>query len=176
MTVASPQTILQLCGERQLIMPFSQKRRQSGMTWGLSQAGYDIRIAQNVTLYPITLGNLILKTFRVARPSFILASSVEQFKLPNNMICQVVDKSSWARRGLALQNTQCEPGWRGHITLELSNHGDQVLKIEAGDPIAQIVFHILDQSSDIPYRGKYQDQPNRPVADIRDFDDSKLQI
>jgi dCTP deaminase len=170
MTVASPQTLMRLCGEQQLIVPFSQKQRQSGMTWGMSQAGYDIRIAQDVIIYPVTFRNLVLRELGVKRPSFVLASSIEQFNVPNNMLFQVVDKSSWARRGLAVQNTQGEPGWRGFLTLELSNHSDQVLKIAKGDPIAQIVFHILDIESELPYAGKYQDQPNRPVADIRDFD------
>src|SRR6478736_2289847 len=118
MTVASPQTLMRLCGEQQLIVPFSQKQRQSGMTWGMSQAGYDIRIAQDVIIYPVTFRNLVLRELGVKRPSFVLASSIEQFNVPNNMLFQVVDKSSWARRGLAVQNTQGEPGWRGFLTLE----------------------------------------------------------
>ena len=72
------------------------------------------------------------------------------------------DKSSWARRGIAVQNTLFDPGWSGYATLELSNHGQEIVTITAGDPIAQIVFHMLDQATEQPYQGKYQDQEAGP--------------
>lgn len=91
----------------------------------------------------------------------MLASTIEHFTMPDDVLGEVKDKSSWARRGLAVQNTVIEPGWRGHLTLELTNHGDEGLTIHRGQPIAQIIFHqVLGLVT--PYDGKYQDQARGP--------------
>lgn len=90
--------------------------------------------------------------------------------MPTDVIGVVHDKSSWARRGLAVQNTVIEPGWRGFLTLELTNHGTRKLHIPKGCPIAQIVFHRLDEPAARPYDGRYQDQPPgpQPARDLAD--------
>jgi dCTP deaminase len=134
-----------------LITPFAERSKAHGMTFGLSCAGYDVRIAQTVFLAP---------------GDFKLASTVEHFDMPLDLIGHVADKSTWARRGLAVQNTILECGWRGYLTIELSNHSRQTIYIEEGSPIAQIVFHLLLEPTEQPYGGKYQSQPARPVAAI----------
>jgi dCTP deaminase len=91
---------------------------------------------------------------------------IEWVDLPNNIRATVCDKSSWARRGLAVQNTKIDPGFRGHITLELSNHGHEVIELVEGDAICQLEFAYLLEATDMPYKGKYQDQPDRPVEAI----------
>jgi len=116
----------------------------------MSEAGYDIRIKQSVTLHP----------FR----RFKLASAIEHFTMPENLVGIVHDKSTHARRGLSVFNTVIEPGWRGYLTLELVYHGWGVLRIPAGAGIAQVVFHQTTDRSE--YRGKYQGQPDKPVAAI----------
>lgn len=97
---------------------------------------------------------------------FALASIIEHMELPNHISAQVADKSSWARQGLSLFNTFVDPGWKGYLTLELKNCSKHKLFIDKGMPIAQLIFDTLDQSTDIPYRGKYYDQPNKPVHTI----------
>jgi dCTP deaminase len=127
----------------------------NGMSFGLSHAGYDIRIAESL---------------RLPHGSWALASSIERFKMPDNVIGFVHDKSSWARRGIAVQNTVIEPGWEGYLTLELSNHNcftsyhTSHVDISKGSPIAQVVFHWLDEPTDTPYTGKYQNQEAGPQA------------
>jgi dCTP deaminase len=153
-------------GKPPLVTPFREEQVFHGMTGGVSSAGYDILIDQNVTLYPVTLKNLVLKSMGFKRPSFSLASSIEHFDLPANLMMFVVDKSTWARRGLAVQNTTAEPGWMGYLTLELSNHSDQVIKIKKGSPIAQMIFYELDHPTDKPYIGKYQKQAKGPQPAI----------
>lgn len=133
---------------RNIFTPFNERTVHNGMSYGLSSAGYDIRCQQAVSL---------------ASGQFALACSMEHFTMPTDLLGIVHDKSTWARRGLALQNTVIEPGWRGFLTLELTNHGRDRLEIAAGDPIAQIVFHALLEPAESPYSGKYQDQPSRPV-------------
>lgn len=132
--------------------PFVERTvHPNGFSFGLSSAGYDIRIAQTIKLRP---------------NEFALCSSWEKFHVPNDIMQFVKDKSSWARLGLSVQNTVIEPGWRGFLTLELNNHGRNTLIIEEGAPIAQIIFHRLEEATEAPYTGKYQDQANRPVAAI----------
>jgi dCTP deaminase len=114
------------------------------MSYGLSHAGYDVRIAESFWLTPDT--------------RFRLASTMERFQMPTNLVGMVHDKSSWARRGLSLFNTVIEPGWHGYLTLELTYHGDESIRIEAGMPIAQIVFMQLVEPTESPYTGKYQNQ------------------
>jgi dCTP deaminase len=127
------------------VEPFCERTQHNGMTYGLGPAGYDVRIAETVT---------------VGR--FVLASTVERFNIPNDVLAQVCDKSTWARRGIAVLNTIIEPGWRGYLTLELTNHSDTPIEIKAGDPIAQIIFFRLEEPTALPYEGKYQDQEREP--------------
>lgn len=128
---------------RGIFTPFHERTLAHGMTFGLGPAGYDVRIAETITLSP---------------GGWSLASTIEHFSMPRDLLGRVADKSTWARRGLALQNTIIEPGWRGYLTLELSHHGSGHLIIEAGMPIAQIIFDCLDEPAETPYSGKYQDQ------------------
>lgn len=134
-----------------LITPFEERTSAYGMTYGLGPAGYDVRIEQDIFLKP---------------GYFILASTMEHFDIPPSMMAFVYDKSTWARRGLSLFNTVIEPGWKGFLTLELTNLGPEALSIRKGMPIAQIVFQVLIADTEIPYEGKYQDQPDRPVGAI----------
>lgn len=130
------------------ITPFYEKQIFNGMSYGLSSAGYDIRVKENFMLRP---------------GEFVLASSVEHFDMPNDVMGIVHDKSSLARQGLAVQNTVIEAGWKGFLTLELTYHGNKRwLSIEAGQPIAQIIFHRLEEATEKPYDGKYQNQESGP--------------
>lgn len=122
------------------------------MTFGLGPAGYDVRIDQDISLWA---------------GDFKLASTMEHFTMPNDVLGQVCDKSSWARRGVAVQNTIIEPGWRGYLTLELTS-SVSIIKIKRGDPIAQIIFMRLEQPTEAPYEGKYQEQPPGPQEWIKD--------
>jgi dCTP deaminase len=121
------------------------------MSYGLSSAGYDVRCKQTIILPP---------------SAFSLASTVERFVMPPDVLGIVHDKSTWARRGLSVFNTVIEPFWIGWLTLELVNHGTEALVIEAGDPIAQIVLHQLTEPTEQGYSGKYHYQGDEPVAAI----------
>ncbi len=139
-----------------MISPFVEKTVSNGMTYGLSSCGYDIRIKQETLLHP---------------GSFMLASSIEEFEMPLNIMAVVHDKSSLARRGLSVFNTVLEPNWKGFLTLELKNQGTERILLAAGSPIAQIVFRYLDYPTEVPYEGKYQNQEDRPVSSIHERHD-----
>ena len=127
-----------------------RKLRAHGVSYGLSEAGYDLRIKQTITLHP----------FR----RFAIASTVERFEMPDNLAAIVHDKSTWARQGLSVFNTVIEPGWRGWLTLELVYHGFKPLRIPSGAGIAQAIFHEVAEPAS--YGGKYQDQGDGPVYAI----------
>lgn len=125
----------------------TEKRREHGVSYGLTEAGYDIRIKQDIWLSPTK--------------RFTLASAIEEFNMPPNLVGVVHDKSTWARQGLSVFNTVIEPAWRGFLTLELAYWGEG-LRIPAGAGIAQVLFHrTLHYAA---YEGKYQNQADMPVG------------
>ena len=139
-----------------------------GVTYGLGEAGYDIRIKQDIQFKAHQLGRLIFITHGIEeiaerrRGRFALASALEEFDMPNNLTGIVHDKSTWARRGLSVFNTVIEPGWKGYLTLELVYHGEEDLIIPAGAGIAQVIFH--ENKAPALYKGKYQNQEDKPVS------------
>lgn len=145
------------------------KVSQHGVSHGLSEAGYDIRIKQDVRFFPILyhvtgtpLGmprHMIDGEYK--NGNFALASAIEEFDLPPTLAAVVHDKSTWARQGLSVFNTVLEPGWKGFLTLELVYHGSEPLHIPAGAGIAQVLFH--STSDERLYSGKYQNQADKPV-------------
>ena len=144
-----------------------------GMTYGCSEAGYDIRIKQEIRFYPVTRDAELSKKFRVMSITdgiftgdddegrFTLASAIEEFQMPTNLLGRVCDKSSWARKGLSVFNTVIEPGFIGGLTLELVYHGNTELVIPAGAPIAQVIFEEVKNPAQ--YNGKYQFQSSEPT-------------
>lgn len=148
MTVLSGQTIRRMG----VFTPFFERTVHNGMTYGLGPAGYDVRIDQQV---------MLSKGSRA-----VLASTVEHFNMPSDCIAYVKDKSTWARKFVLVQNTVIEPGWRGFLTLEITYEGGGIEIIDKGSPIAQIVFHRLDEQCESPYSGKYQDQDRGPQIAI----------
>jgi dCTP deaminase len=145
-----------------------EKVSHGGVTHGLSEAGYDIRIKQRVVfgrLYEQRTVYTIDAMENSHTPGrFVLASAIEEFQMPNNLVGVVHDKSSWARRGLSVLNTVIESGWCGFLTLELVYHGEEDLVIPAGSGIAQVIFHSTSDTT--LYKGRYQNQPNRPTPAI----------
>lgn len=154
MTILSAQSIRRRCISQfcnPIVSPFYERTIRDGMTFGLSSAGYDVRIRESILFWP----------FR-----FVLASTIEHFEMPKDVLAHVCDKSSWARQGLFVQNTIIEPSWCGTLTLEITLNSFRFLRVKAGSPIAQIVFHRLEEPTEQPYKGKYSNQPARPVKAI----------
>jgi dCTP deaminase len=148
MTILSAQSIRKRCVcSGGMISPFFERGVQNGKSFGLSSCSYDVRIAEELELGP---------------HSCQLASTIEQFNMPTDICGFVVDKSSWARVFVSAFNTLLDPGWRGYLTLELANISDNRVLYNIGDPVAQIVFQKLDEATDLPYRGKYNDQEAGP--------------
>lgn len=127
---------------------------------GLSEAGYDVRLKQDIVF--TSSGVEVDGIWKTG--TFALASTIEEFQMPQHLCAVVHDKSSWARRGLSVFNTVVENGWAGFLTLELVYHGRERLHIPAGSGIAQVLFHRTSMNA--KYDGKYMNQPDRPVEAI----------
>ena len=140
------------------------KQKSNGVSWGLSEAGYDIRIKQDIHFKPnpfFQTGMDCSVNGIVTRNSkFTLASAIEEFDMPDCLVGIVHDKSTWARKALSVFNTVIEPGFKGGLTLELVYHGNTELIIPAGSGIAQVLFHKISRPA--RYEGKYQGQSSDP--------------
>ena len=103
---------------------------------------------------------------------FVLASTAETVGLPDNIVARVDGKSSLGRLGLLIHATAgfVDPGFRGQITLELSNVAPMPIRLSPGMKIAQISFWTLDQPAQRPYGhpelgSKYQDQTGATASE-----------
>lgn len=96
----------------------------------------------------------------VLRPGqFALASTFERVNLPRSLAAQVDGRSTMGRLGLAVHVTAgwLDPGFTGHVTLEICNHGPQTLSIPVGTRVAQLVFFEVGGCQQ-GYCGRYQRQ------------------
>jgi dCTP deaminase len=128
-----------------ILTPCAERTRFNGVTYGLGPAGYDLRIADDILFWP---------------GRSVLVDAVEHFDMPNDVIGFLYSKSTWARLHIEQAGTVIEPGWRGILRLEINMHsGDKPIAIKAGTGLVQVVFHRLEDPTELPYEGKYQDQP-----------------
>ena len=145
----------------------SHKLKAHGTSYGLGEAGFDIRIKQEIIFKPgMTMGPTIEVNGQLEHGRFTLASAIEEFDMPTDLVGVVHDKSTWARQGLSVFNTVIESGWKGFLTLELVFHGSKEVVIPAGSGIAQVIFTSL--AHDASYEGKYNHQADMPVPSIFD--------
>lgn len=158
------------------------KGRDHGVSHGLAEVGYDIRVRETITFTPpnvskfaeLMSGGKPLCEGRAweaeaafhgfvtvdGAPSlgrFCLASAIEAFQMPADLVAVIGHKSTWARRGVNVwAGTTAEPAWRGDLTLEIGFHGLAPVTIPAGAGIAQAIFHRITEPAE--YAGKYQHQ------------------
>jgi dCTP deaminase len=96
---------------------------------------------------------------------FVLGSTLERVKLPDDLVARLEGKSSLGRLGLLIHSTAgfIDPGWDGHVTLELSNVANLPITIYHGMKIGQLSFVRMTESAEHPYGSsglgsKYQGQ------------------
>src|SRR6266571_3770422 len=110
---------------------------------------------------------------------FVLGSTLERVALPNDLVARLEGKSSLGRLGLLIHSTAgfIDPGWDGHVTLELSNVANLPITLYPGMKIGQISFLRMTTAADLPYGSKgvgskYQGQrgptPSRYFENFRE--------
>lgn len=121
------------------------------MSYGLTECGYDFRLAQDIWLFP--------------GRRFVLGSTIEKFRVPPYLMGRVMNKSSWARQGIDIsRSTNLEPGWVGFLTLEITYSKLKPILLPKGIGIGQVIFERINEEA--YYSGKYQNQPEGPVKAI----------
>ena len=102
---------------------------------------------------------IITEKYLLLPGQFVLATTVEYFKLPDNLTAFVEGRSSLGRLGLFIQNAGwVDPGFEGEITLELFNANRCAIELQTGHRIGQLVFARMEKNALHPYAGKYQKQ------------------
>jgi dCTP deaminase len=110
---------------------------------------------------------------------FVLGSTLERVTLPDDLVARLEGKSSLGRLGLLIHSTAgfIDPGWDGHVTLELSNVANLPITIYPTMKIGQLSFVQLSERAEHPYGSegigsKYQGQrgptPSRYWQNFRD--------
>lgn len=190
MTLLNDKQIIQLA-ENDIFLPFiSEKRRTldngtKAISYGLSQAGYDIRLSSVEFLvhepsenlfddsiidpknYKSSVVDAILQEqedgscyFILPPNTYALGTSLELISMPNNVFALCEGKSTYGRCGLIANILPIEPGWTGHLTMCLINPTKTPIRIYANEGIAQLVLFGIDETSK-PYEGIYQKQSSR---------------
>ena len=177
-----PKQSLKFIAEKETLMILSDKTIQKLLDDGslsiapleaaqIQPASVDIRLGNTFSIVEDTPGGVIslsreiayktirAETYLLLPGQFVLATTMEYFKLPDNMTAFVEGRSSVGRLGLFVQNAGwVDPGFEGEITLELYNANRCAIELQSGRRVGQLVFAQLDEHAQNPYRGKYQGQ------------------
>ena len=134
-SIKADKWIKRMALEHGMIEPFEDRQvRQGVISYGLSSYGYDIRVADEFKVFT-NINNTVVdpKNFDdrsfvdmkvdvciIPPNSFVLAKTVEYFRIPRDVLTVCVGKSTYARCGLIVNVTPFEPEWEGYVTLEIS--------------------------------------------------------
>jgi dCTP deaminase len=163
-----------------MISPFAEKQKTGGngekvISYGLSSYGYDARVSDEFMIFT-NVDNAIVdpKNFSdqsfierkadvcvIPPNSFVLSRTVEYFKIPEDVLVVCLGKSTYARCGLIVNVTPLEPGWEGHVTLEISNSTPLPARVYANEGISQFLFFRGAETCETSYAargGKYMGQ------------------
>ena len=145
------------------------------VSYGTSSYGYDVRCSTEFKIFTnINAAVIDPKAFDdssfiefegdvciIPPNSFVLARTIEYFRIPRNVLTICVGKSTYARCGIIVNVTPFEPEWEGYVTLEFSNTTPLPAKIYANEGVAQVIFFESEEACEISYKdrkGKYQGQ------------------
>ncbi|MDF2965719.1 MAG: dcd [Rickettsiaceae bacterium] len=164
-----------------MIEPFSESQvrfnqnNERIISYGLSSYGYDARVSNEFKIFTNIHSAIVdPKNFDeygfvdketnvciIPPNSFVLARTVEYFRIPRDVLVVCVGKSTYARCGIIVNVTPLEPEWEGHVTLEFSNTTPLPAKIYAGEGACQFLFLKGDRVCETSYAdrsGKYMKQ------------------
>jgi dCTP deaminase len=172
--------IRRLCETQGMIEPFVERlQRDLGgakiLSYGLSSYGYDARCAPEWKIFTNVDNDIVdPKNFTescfverntdvciIPPNSFVLTRTVEYFRIPDDVLTICIGKSTYARCGLIVNVTPLEPGWEGHVTLEISNTTPLPARVYANEGVAQFLFFKGSSPCEVTYAarsGKYMHQ------------------
>jgi dCTP deaminase len=169
-----------------MIDPFVEKQTHAGViSYGLSSYGYDARCSSEFKIFT-NVDNAIVDPKNFSERSFVdretdvciippnsfaLTRSVEYFRIPKDVLVICLGKSTYARCGLIVNVTPLEPGWEGHVTLEISNTTPLPAKVYANEGVAQFLFFKGSEQCEVSYAdraGKYMGQRGVTLPRMKD--------
>jgi dCTP deaminase len=143
-------------------------------SYGTSHCGYDCRLASEFKIPNQEINSTLsitetdsekwfthlnnVDSYVIPPKGFVLSRTIEYFNIPKDIMGSFFCKSTLARVGLVLPPTVIEPGWCGHLVVEIFNASPFPIKIVSNVGIGQMVFFHLDQATSKPYEGKYHNQ------------------
>ena len=176
MTLMSDNWIVKQVKENQIINPFETGQVRDGkISYGLSSYGYDARVSDEFKVFT-NVNNAVVdpknfsyegfvekkaETCIIPPNSFVLARTIEYFKIPRDVLVVCLGKSTYARCGIIVNVTPLEPEWEGHVTLEFSNTSPLPAKIYAFEGACQFLFFKGQEAPNMSYadkKGKYMHQ------------------
>lgn len=113
-------------------------------------------------------------TIHIEPNSFLLANSVEEIKIPNDLCAELRGRSSIGRLGLEVHSTAgfIDSGFQGDIVYEIYNKGPAPVELHSGMRVAQLTFHELSSRCEIAYgekeNNKYQNQKGAVQSKIEE--------
>ena len=176
MPVQSDKWIKKMAIDQGMIKPFEDKQiRGNSISYGVSSFGYDARVADEFKIFTNVNTEIVdPKNFKstsfitkkgkeciIPPNSFVLASTVEYFQIPEDVLVICLGKSTYARCGIIVNVTPLEPSWCGHVTLEFSNTTPLPAKIYANEGACQFIFLKGNEKPLTTYAdrdGKYMNQ------------------
>ena len=176
MSIKPDTWITRMAREQQMIEPFVDDQvRQGVISYGVSSYGYDVRVGDDFKVFtnvyntvvdpknfdPKSFVDIKADVCIIPPNSFALASTIEYFRIPRDILTVCLGKSTYARCGIIVNVTPFEPEWEGHVTIEISNTTPLPAKIYANEGIAQVLFFQSDEPCEVSYadkRGKYLKQ------------------
>ena len=176
MSIKPDSWITRMAREHKMIEPFVDDQvRQGVISYGVSSYGYDVRVGDELKVFTNVYNTVVdPKSFDpksfvdikadvciIPPNSFALASTIEYFRIPRDVLTVCLGKSTYARCGIIVNVTPFEPEWEGHVTIEISNTTPLPAKIYANEGIAQVLFFQSDEPCARSYKdkkGKYQAQ------------------
>ncbi|MSO70114.1 MAG: dCTP deaminase [Alphaproteobacteria bacterium] len=176
MSIMPDSWIRQMAQERGMIEPFVESQKREGViSFGLSSYGYDARVAEEFKLFTnVNSASVDPKAFSdesfverrgpvcvIPPNSFVLARTVEYFRVPRDVLVICLGKSTYARCGIIVNVTPLEPEWEGYVTLEFSNTTPLPARIYANEGGCQFIFLKADRACEVSYAdraGKYMRQ------------------
>jgi dCTP deaminase len=124
-------------------------------SFGTLDVGQPENIQGRIAKYQERLLIELRKPFILHPNQLVLGTTLEYVRLPNDIACYVIGRSSWGRLGLVIATASAvAPNFRGCITLELINHGEVPLILYPGIRIAQLVLHSTKGEGE--YTGRYK--------------------
>jgi dCTP deaminase len=176
MPILSDRWIREMATTKGMIEPFVERQAREGViSYGLSSYGYDARVGREFKIFtnvdsavvdpkafsPQSFVDRETDVCIVPPNSFALASTIEYFRVPRDVLVVCLGKSTYARCGIIVNVTPLEPEWEGHVTIEISNTTPLPARIYAGEGICQFLFFQGEQPCEVSYadrKGKYMRQ------------------